>query len=174
MPARRRNKDPIGRDVSQCGPDIQSQELMTRELLPTGRQVEGAFDSKSLNKRDSSVIYTNFEFQNRVIFSSCDRSTWLKTYLTCSLEKESQFTRVGITKCRQCESHLIDLVNTGHGPVGYVCLCGGWGGMGGGSGNCVQLLYLVWNSESCSNVCEIKATPDLWTNLGLCCCFYHF
>lgn len=38
-----------------------------------------------------------------------DGNTWLNSNMSCGSEmKESVFTRVGITKCCQCESHLID------------------------------------------------------------------
>lgn len=47
------------RDVSKCQSDIQSQDLISRPPLPTGRQVEDTFDSKSLNKQDSSVILSS-------------------------------------------------------------------------------------------------------------------
>lgn len=38
-----------------------------------------------------------------------DGNTWLNSNMSCGSEmKELLFTRVGITKCCQCESHLID------------------------------------------------------------------
>lgn len=138
-----KTSDPIGQDVSKWLPDMQSQELMWRLRLPTGRQVKDTFDSKSLNKRDSSVIYTYFEFQTPLIFLSYDKNTWLKTYLTSCLEKESLFTRVGITKCCQCESHLIDLVRVSTHSKNVLSCTLAKGQLSTCVCVCVWLLYLV-------------------------------